>query len=344
MASRDRIIREGSLAAQREIARLRIDETRRVEIFEIIEDEGIWLMFQPLDRLYGFYERIGDAAGIAIHAGHPWGLQRFTAAHEYGHHVLRHEGSLDTAEEIESRSTDARELAAQAFAATFLMPVQLVNVVLQRLGLPLRPRTMSAEHVYEASLELGSSYTAALTQLRALGKIDWQTAQRLAKRSPIEIKEALGGGERPQNARADVWLLEEDDHDRDLVIRLEDEIDVRLPEVPTSGYRWLARVDRTDSGPSVASNDLPLVEVRSRLEPVDARKPRRYGGERRRRLRLRAVRSGDVDLELVLVQPWLGADAEPLRRLRAHVRVAEPRTGGAPQGVSIVQQEALLAA
>jgi Zn-dependent peptidase ImmA (M78 family) len=338
----EQIVREASLSAQREIARLGLDETRRIEVFDIIEHEGIWLMFQPLERVYGLYKRLEGTAGIAIHAGHPWGLQRFTAAHEYGHHVLRHDESVDTADEIESRSEDPLELAAQAFAATFLMPVQLVNLAIRRLGLPHQPGTMTPEQVYEFSLELGSSYTAAVTQLRSLGKLNWQAAQRLLKQSPLAIKEALGGGERPANARADVWLLDEDDDERQLAVRIDDEIDVRLPEVPTSGYRWIARLDGREL--TDHEDTMPLVTVKSRLEPVEAREPRRYGGERQRRLRLRAIQAGDVELDLVLVQPWLGPGAEPLRQLRAHVHVVPPRTGDAPQGVSVVQQPALLAA
>ena len=52
-------------------------------------------------------------------------LQRYTCAHELGHHVLGHASHLDEAEHpspvIGQRAT---ELAAQAFAGAFLMPLQ----------------------------------------------------------------------------------------------------------------------------------------------------------------------------------------------------------------------------
>ena len=70
---------------------------------------------------------------FVVHSGHPRPLQRFTAAHEYGHHVLGHSHSLDTQAEIEGQPTDAAdplaEIAAQAFAGALLMPLHLVNQV-----------------------------------------------------------------------------------------------------------------------------------------------------------------------------------------------------------------------
>lgn len=338
---RQTTVREGSLAAQRELVRLGVDESRRVEVFDVIEREGIWLMFQPLDNLYGVYERIGDAAGIALHSGHPLGLQRFTAAHEYGHHVLKHEGSLDTQKEIEGNpANQPREIAAQAFAATFLMPVQLINAALKRLGLSLDPHEILSEQLYELSLEVGSSYMAAATQLAALGKITWDEAKALTKLTPISIKEKLGGGERPRNARADVWSLDESDDERQLAVRLDDEIDVQLPETPTSGYRWVARI--VDSTVHVLHDDdgSSLVIVSDGLVPrADDVQPR-FGGQRRRHLRLLAAEPGEATVELALVRPWLERES-PLKTVTAHVQVTPPRTGDLSHGVSLMQQQVL---
>ena len=78
----------GMTAAQEEHQRLGTTMHERVPVFDVIEDARIWLFFQPMRTLYGAYERHGDAAGIIINSQHPLSLQRFTAGHEYGHHVL----------------------------------------------------------------------------------------------------------------------------------------------------------------------------------------------------------------------------------------------------------------
>jgi len=54
-----RAAREGIRAAQREHQRLGTEFTCRVEIFDVIENERIWLFFQRLRNLYGAYKRYG---------------------------------------------------------------------------------------------------------------------------------------------------------------------------------------------------------------------------------------------------------------------------------------------
>lgn len=49
--------------AVREHERLGSDLTRRIDIFRIIQREGIWLMFQPFRSLYGLRIQIRDDAG-----------------------------------------------------------------------------------------------------------------------------------------------------------------------------------------------------------------------------------------------------------------------------------------
>lgn len=327
---------DASLAAQRELERLRPDYARPLDIFDVIEGAGIWLMFQPLGELYGVYRRIEAAAGIAIHSGHPLGLQRFTAAHEYGHHVLGHELSLDSADEIESgRPRSDIELAAQAFAATFLMPVQRVNKALRRLGLELKPRALSAKAAYQLSLEMGASYTATVTQLQVLNKIGRSTADRLRKQRPIDIKTLIGAGRRPENPRADVWLIDENADGRSIHAHPDDEIHVELPEPPTSGYRWALESDSQDG-----LIDLLEDSLEQNRELVE----QRYGGVHRRHLRLQVKEPGDIELRLRLARPWEGAREDVPAALRAHIAVTPRPTGDVEHGLSEDQRPFLLQA
>jgi Zn-dependent peptidase ImmA (M78 family)/predicted secreted protein len=337
--------REGSLAAQRELARLDVDLMRRVEVFDIIQSQGIWLMFQPLDGLFGLYRRINnDVAGIQINSLHPTSLQRFTGAHEYGHHVLGHAASIDAEEQIErpSRGRSLQEIAAQAFAATFLMPLQLVNSVLRGLGLPLNPGDVTAGKVYELSREMGSSYRATVTQLEVLRKITPAAAQRLRRHQLIDVKVELARGRRPQNARADVWVLDEKDSDRALSVLPDDEIHVRLPEMPSSGYQWILRTHGARG--RLRANEPSLAVLENGLEPIEDDSDLAYGVQHYRHLWLRAVTPGSAVSELALIRPWEQETAKPARSFVVRVRVNPRLTGAFDQGVSEDQKPALLLA
>jgi Zn-dependent peptidase ImmA (M78 family) len=325
-----RAYQQGSQEAQRELRRLKLDLSQRVEIFDVIERSGVWLMFQPLDKLFGFYERIGETAGIVVHAAHPLTLQRFTGAHEYGHHVLGHEGSLDHERDIESAPEElpAEEAAAQAFAANLLMPLQLVNRTLPRLGLPRQPQSVSAEQVYELSLLFGTSYQATISQLQALHKIDWRQARELRKQKPIDIKTRIAGGRRPENARADVWRVGEKYDGEQIAVRIEDEIHVALAENPTTGARWLPRGE---------TEAMTLID--SWPEPDDGEQV--YGRARLRHLWFRADEPGNTALSLALARPQNPSRAA--RTFDLEVAIARRRTGESDHGVS-EHQHVLLAA
>jgi len=215
-----RAIRDGIRAAQREHQRLTTDMYGRVAIFDTIEDERIWLIFRRLHSLYGAYKRQGDAAGIIINSHHPLTVQRFTGAHEYGHHVLGHLASADDESHIIRHPQNLQEVAAQAFAGEFLMPIQLVNYVLRTMGLRGKSLSLTPRQVYEIALELGVSYGAAVTQLVGQHILTVGAGQRLRKQSPLAIKRTLGGV-KPLNPWADVYLLDEAQEGRELAPRLQ---------------------------------------------------------------------------------------------------------------------------
>lgn len=333
-AAVDQALRKGSQEAQRELRRLHLSPKERVEIFEVIEQAGVWLMFQPLDHLYGFYRRLNGAAGIVIHAAHPLTLQRSTAAHEYGHHVLHHDVSLDPANYLEAPFSELPpdEAAAQSFAANFLMPLQLVNRMLPRVGLPREPGSVSAEQAYELSVLMGTSYQATVNQLQALHKIDWRAARSLRKERPIEIKTRIADGRRPENARADVWHIDERYDGEQIAVRVDDELHVTLVEQPTGGARWLA----TD-----APHGLALLD--SWREPAPVQTDRvTYGRPRMRHLWFRVTDPGEATVSLVLARPQ--NPDRSAASFRLDVAIAERRTGITEQGVSRLQQPQLFAA
>ncbi len=317
--------------------RLGFDPSQPVDVFRVIEEARVWLLFEPLQHLFGFFQRDGDSAGVVIHNGHPLSLQRFTAAHEYGHFVLGHEASQDgRAELFGGADVPIQEVEAQAFAAEFLMPLALVNRALDRLSLPREPGELSPADAYQLSLELGSSYTATITQLKQLNKVGETGYSELGRWQPIAIKTGLGGGSRPANARADVWDVTEARRGRQLLLRLGDELHVRLPELPTTGYRW--QVDLNEIAPSL---DLLTDE----LEPVDLHGQERFGATRERHLWWRASGTGRGTLDVRLARAWEGPDAVSLDRLSLAVAIRPPRTGlEMDTGIAMPQRRALLQA
>jgi Zn-dependent peptidase ImmA (M78 family)/predicted secreted protein len=239
-----RATRQGIRAAQQEHQRLGTDFHSPVQIFDVIEDERIWLFFQRLQGLYGAYQRYGDAAGIVVNSQHPPTVQRYTAAHEYGHHVLGHVASADDEHRINRRSQNPKEVAAQAFAGEFLMPLQLVNYTLRTTGLTGRNVSLTPQHVYQLALELGVSYSATVWQLVGQHKLTVHDGQRLRRESPLVVKTGLTGV-KPEDPWADVWLLDESQEGREFSPHTRDEIHVLLAETPSTGYVWQLANDPT---------------------------------------------------------------------------------------------------
>jgi Zn-dependent peptidase ImmA (M78 family) len=236
------------MAAARLHARLHTDLSRPVDVFRIVQELGIWLNSRPLGNLFGFYLRQGDALGICLNASHPETLQRYTCAHELGHHLLGHTSNLDDASDIDALDggTPEQERAAQAFAGNFLMPLGLVNRVLRRLD--LYDKSLTASDVYLVSRELDVSYTAATWRLRALDRITGPAATAYVKAGAAAAKESLRGGPPHGSARADLWVIENDD---DVVgkCRVGDELLLRLVENRSTGYIWQIEEPAAEDSP-----------------------------------------------------------------------------------------------
>lgn len=324
----------GTNAAAKQVIRLGLDVDSPIDIFGVIEHEHVWLLFEKLENLYGFFQRENEVAGIALHSGHPLSLQRFTAAHEYGHFVLGHVLSQDGISEVFG-GTDlpVQEIEAQAFAAEFLMPLALVNRALARLSLPESPHLISPAEVYQLALEMGASYRATVARLNQLNKISFDKAKELRGFEPKTLKVQLGRGHGPANPRAAVWSLDEALSHRHLNLRIEDELHVRLAEIPSSGFRW-SLGDGTPAGLELVLDDLE--------RPTD--RGDRFGGAVTRHLWWRAVDPGEGRLSLRLTREWQGPHAQAAEELSVPLSIQIPRTGTESSvGIALPQRRAILA-
>jgi hypothetical protein len=232
--------RHAGVQAGQLLGRLDIDLDRPVDVFEVIRRMGLVLAFAPLGNVSGLYLPGGATPGILIHEGHPRTRQRYTAAHELGHHVFEHATTIDF--DLEAGLQRGRgegwpdhEKEAEAFAAFFLMPRQLVRAGLQALGIEKPASPLDA---YALSLWLGTSYTATAYQLALLQFVAREVSDAWAKIPPAQVKRSLAGAYVPDDLRNDVWLLDGTHNHRRLEARPGDRVVLTLEENASTGFSW----------------------------------------------------------------------------------------------------------
>lgn len=225
---------------------LDIDLENPIDVFGVIQRLGIVLAFQPMGNVSGIYlpSAGGAPAGVMIHAGHPRSRQRFTAAHELGHFLYRHDAEIDAGPDPDGDAMFRRtqldflphtEQEAEAFAAWFLMPRRLLRAGIRLHELPMD----SPNDAYALSLWLGTSYTATVRQLANVRLIDQAKAETWLRREPKQIKRDLMGGYESGEVRGhDVWQLHGDLGVHPVDVRPGDRLVLDLGESPSTGFTW----------------------------------------------------------------------------------------------------------
>lgn len=213
-----------------------------VDVFGAIAQLDVPLLLRPLDGLLGAYSCVPEP-GILVTTKRPLAIQRFTAAHELGHHCLGHEAGLD--DEItlresgapDSARSDLREVEANEFASGFLLPKWLVDRQTNIQG-------WQAEHladpsvVYQLSLRMGASFEATWRALRNYDLISAEIAHSMHRTKLRQVKKTLVSGYEPPDYRRDIWLLTKHDQGTRINASRGDFFVVRLREHPASGYVW----------------------------------------------------------------------------------------------------------
>jgi Zn-dependent peptidase ImmA (M78 family) len=214
-----------------------VETNRWIDAFDVAAKRGVFLAFRPLYKLGAAIVHEGDSAGIIVNSNHPLSRQRYSVAHELGHLFFKHHTTLDLNDIFESGSppkTDEEKLA-ESFASWFLMPPSLIDGYAARHGIE---RIVTREQVYQLALFLGTSYESTAHHLRNSKRATPQRANDWLKRPPQDIKEQLAIGFTPASWRNDIHVLDDIDDQMPRLLRSGDHVIVRLPEIPSSGYRW----------------------------------------------------------------------------------------------------------
>jgi Zn-dependent peptidase ImmA (M78 family) len=107
-----------------------------VPVDKLVAAEGIRLAFEPMggDDVSGMLYRRGATTVMVVNAQHHAHRQRFTMAHEIGHHRLHDSdayldgnATLRFRDRTSATGTDREEREANAFAACLLMPSPWVH-------------------------------------------------------------------------------------------------------------------------------------------------------------------------------------------------------------------------
>ncbi|MER5227311.1 ImmA/IrrE family metallo-endopeptidase [Streptomyces flaveus] len=188
--------RIAGIAAAQAHRDLGIDRTRYVPVHQALKRAEVVGMAQPMPRLFGVYLSPADnGPAVLLNANLNIVTQRHTAAHELGHHQLRHrtaaDDDLSPALRWGNGSWPDEEKTAEAFAAWFLMPRPAVLAGLDRI---CRGQPTSPEHVYRLARELGTSYAGTVRHLQNLRLLDADRARQWAKISLAALRSSLAGG------------------------------------------------------------------------------------------------------------------------------------------------------
>lgn len=215
-------------------ARVEQDGYTRVDPFQIAGDQGVPVILRPMDKLLGAFLR-ENVSGILVNSERPAGLIHMTCAHELGHYFMGHNTTADDTMDFGPRA-DRREREADWFAYQLLASRQLLATVLRRKRLSIQA-LKNPLAMYQLSLRLGISYTAAAWSMVRQGLMVEETAKSLLRVSPADIKQSLLG-ESPFDPRKDVWVLDETDQDSVIEPRADDQILIRLKSNSAAGYLW----------------------------------------------------------------------------------------------------------
>jgi len=291
--SRAVLMRTAAQTAGRQLRELAVDLHRPVNVFGIIKDLGIELMFRPLEgKPDGFYLPSAGPnrrAGILLNSNRSSPRQRYTAAHELCHFIRGDPARIDVVREdcgYVSLGRSKEEVTADFFAAHFLMPPTLVTHLFRKMG--LKKHDLTPGDVYRLALAMRTSYEATCNHLLNLQFISLNLHQTLRKIPPKRIKSEWAS----DVGHSDVWPLDQRMDGFYILPTTEDILRIDLAETPSTGFVWEIK-DIDQKVLSVERSDLSFNSPEQRAGQTGARV-----------FSLRVTGPGESQLKLILARPW----------------------------------------
>jgi Zn-dependent peptidase ImmA (M78 family) len=165
-----------------------------INVWELIRDLGVLVWRHDFGPEFGdgMYIRKGGRSLIIVNSARRPSRQRFTAAHELGHHELHRHGQdnlLIGDVDVVSTGKVPAEKAANAFAANLMAPTR---AVVAKLG-DLRGNKIKPVHVAQLMGRFGLSYEATCWRLRSVGVVSKTHVESLLAEPSVEQLLAAAG-------------------------------------------------------------------------------------------------------------------------------------------------------
>lgn len=201
-------MRENLLASDALRAASRVRQKCRVSPWQALcpldaaETLGVDVVFLSMPSGEGLYTT-GSPPTILLNSERPAGRQRYTCAHELGHHVFNHGWRVDELLSDGSGPRAQEERLADLFAGFLLMSKTAVLACFGALGAV--PTDPTPEQAYVVSGWLGVSYEALIRHASlSLNLMPQRTMERLINDQPKAIRARLLG----RSASSDVFVAD----------------------------------------------------------------------------------------------------------------------------------------
>ncbi len=158
-------VEHGAFVASQERKRLSLGSNPLPDLAKLIATQGVWAAKAKLpDEMSGVF--LHDAtfgSAILINQDHPLSRRRFSFAHEYAHALLDRRATASVS--TNKNRKDYREVRANAFAASFLLPGEGVRAFLRHRKKALPSRIDQV--VYDPLIEHNHDVVEAKTRTTA---------------------------------------------------------------------------------------------------------------------------------------------------------------------------------
>ena len=169
-----------------------------INVYDLADHLDIEVRFLNVPSMEGMYSRRPGPV-IVISSERPAGRQRFTTAHEIGHHVFGHGSTIDQLKgKPFDRKEDADEFLVDAFAGFLLMPkIAIQHAFLCR---DWSPENLTPTRAYVLACSFGVGYSTFLHHSSRVAQVvPVSLAGKLDKTQPKEIRSRLLGHAVPKH-------------------------------------------------------------------------------------------------------------------------------------------------